>query len=276
MSPLIPYFEAPVLNIPLGDWTIPIHGFGVLVAMGFLVGGQVSMNRAKRLGLDPEVINRLIGWLIVGTFVGGHVGYGLMYEPEKYLAQPQEFLKVWQGLSSYGGFAVCVPLSIWFFWKEKVPVWPYLDCLAFGMAIGWCLGRMGCFVAHDHPGTATDFYLGVYGICPGQGSGIACHDMGLYEALWSLGMYLAFVAMYKVPRVPGFFVVLLGLSYGPVRFFMDFLRPEETDVRYAGFTPGQYFSVLLTLLTVYYFSRRLKSGDEPFWPDSEAESEAGA
>jgi phosphatidylglycerol:prolipoprotein diacylglycerol transferase len=276
LSPLIPYFEAPVFNIPLGDWTIPIHGFGVLVAMGFLVGGQVSMNRAKRLGLNPEVINRLIGWLIVGTFVGGHVGYGLMYEPQKYLAQPQEFLKVWQGLSSYGGFAVCVPLSIWFFRKEKVPVWPYLDCLAFGMAIGWFLGRMGCFVAHDHPGTSTDFFLGVYGICPGQGSGIACHDMGLYEAIWSLGMYLAFVAMDKVPRVPGFFVVLLGLSYGPVRFFMDFLRPDETDVRYLGFTPGQYFSVLLTLLTVYYFSRRLKSGDEPFWPDSEADTQSGA
>ena len=137
MTPLIPYFETPIINIPLGGFTLPIHGFGVLVAIGFLVGGQVAMNRASRLGLDPEVINRLIGYLILGTFFGGHVGYGLMYEPEKYLAQPIEFLKVWQGLSSYGGFAVCVPLSIWFFHKEKVPVWPFLDCLAFGMTVGW-------------------------------------------------------------------------------------------------------------------------------------------
>ena len=83
--------------------------------------------------------------------------------------------------------------------------------------------------------------MGVYGICPGQGSSIACHDMGLYEALWSIAMYAVFLGLDKVPRVPGFYVLLLGISYGPVRFFMDFLRPESTDVRYIGFTPAQYF-----------------------------------
>jgi prolipoprotein diacylglyceryltransferase len=89
-------------------------------------------------------------------------------------------------------------------------------------------------------------------------------------------MYFVFLAMDRVPRVPGFYVLLLGLSYGPVRFFMDFLRPETTDVRYAGFTPAQYFSVALTLFVVAYLARRLKSGDEPYWPKSESDSEAGA
>jgi phosphatidylglycerol:prolipoprotein diacylglycerol transferase len=267
VKPLIPWFEAPILEIPLGNFTLPLHGFGFLVALGFIFGGRAAMTRAKRLGLDPEVINRLIGWLVLGTFVGGHVGYGLMYKPDEYLANPAEFLKVWQGLSSFGGFIVCVPISIWFFRSEKVPVWPYLDCLAYGMAIGWFFGRMGCFVAHDHPGTETNFYLGVYGICQPHGNKmVACHDLGLYESLWSLAMFGLFTLMDRRSWKPGTLVLTLGLAYGPLRFFMDFLRPEVTDARYWGFTPGQYGSALLTVVCLAALVMRLRSSDAPVGP----------
>lgn len=259
MKPLIPWFEPPVLEIPLGGVTIPLYGFGILVAVGFLVGGRVAMDRARALGLDPDVINRLIGWLVAGTFIGGHVGYGLMYKPAEYLANPIEFLKVWQGLSSFGGFVTCVPIAIWFFRKEKVPVWPYLDCLAHGLAIGWFFGRMGCFVAHDHPGTPTDFWLGVYGTCPGMGPEVACHDMGLYEALWSLGMFGVFKWMDRAPRLVGLYAPLLGVAYGPVRFAMDFLRPVSTDARYLGFTPGQYWAAIFTVACIALLVHRIRT-----------------
>ncbi|MEQ1505141.1 MAG: prolipoprotein diacylglyceryl transferase family protein [Myxococcota bacterium] len=267
MKPLIPWFEAPVLNIPIGDFVLPLHGFGLLVALGFIFGGRAAMGRAKRLGMDPEVINRLIGWLVFGTFVGGHVGYGLMYKPQEYLSNPIEFLKVWQGLSSFGGFVTCVPIAIWFFRSEKAPLWPYLDCLAYGMGVGWFFGRMGCFVAHDHPGTQTDFYLGVYGICqPGQNKLIACHDLGLYEGLWALSMFGLFTVLDRMAWKAGTFTLMLGLAYGPLRFTMDFFRPEVTDARYLGFTPGQYWSTVLTIVCLGALVVRLRSSDAPIGP----------
>ena len=39
---------------------MPLHGFGLLVALGFYLGSRISMNRARRIGLDPEHINRLV------------------------------------------------------------------------------------------------------------------------------------------------------------------------------------------------------------------------
>jgi len=268
VHPLIPWFEAPVLEFPLpGGRVLPLHGFGMLVFLGFVFGSRAAMGRARRLGLDPEVINRLVGWLVVGTFIGGHVGYGLMYKPDEYLQNPIEFLKVWQGLSSFGGFAVCVPISIWFFRREKVAVWPYLDCLAYGMALGWFFGRMGCFVAHDHPGTQTDFWLGVYGICqPNGAKTIACHDLGMYEGLWSLAMFGLFNLMDRRRWKPGTIVLTLGLTYGPLRFFMDNFRPEYTDPTYGGFTPGQYWSTLLTLVCLAALVARSRSSDPPIQP----------
>jgi phosphatidylglycerol:prolipoprotein diacylglycerol transferase len=255
-------------GIPLTvDFPVVIHGFGILVAIGFILGGNIAMARARRVGQDDDAINRLIFWLVVGVFTGGHIGYGLMYKPEEYLAEPIKFLYIWEGLSSFGGFVVCLPLCIWFFRKEKLEVWAYLDSVAIGLTIGWFFGRLGCFVAHDHPGSPTDFILGVYGMCPGLSDDIACHDMGLYEALWSVSMFGLFLLLDRVPRVSGLYVCLLGAFYGPVRFCMDFLRPESTDVRYAGYTPGQYWSVVLTLLAVGFLVKRLRSGDTPKpWP----------
>jgi phosphatidylglycerol:prolipoprotein diacylglycerol transferase len=283
VQPLIPWFEVPILRIPLPaglPWEeLPIHGFGILVAVGFMLGGQVAMNASERRGLDPEVINRLIGWLIAGTFIGGHVGYGLMYERERYLADPRQFLYMWQGLSSYGGFVACVPIAIWFLRREKVPIWPYVDSLAIGLTLGWFFGRMGCFVAHDHPGTPTNFFLGVYGICFNEGRSVACHDMGLYEAIWSLSMFGLFMWMERKPRVPGLYAGLLATAYAPVRFGMDFLRPLDHDPRYFGLTPAQWWSMVFLVLGLWVISTRVRSGDAPFWKtegESETPEEGGA
>lgn len=316
MLAVIPYYEVPVLN--LGP--LPIHGFGLLVALGFVIGGNAAMARAARTGLDGERINQVLTWLVIGTFIGGHWGYGLMYAREEYFADPVKFLQFWQGLSSFGGFVVCVPLAFYFFRRYGLPMWHYMDSLAFGMGIGWFLGRMGCTVAHDHPGTPSTFFLAKYcrpveggtielpgfltsnvphdlrwGPCRDGGSPVldiadkvdpaafegvlAAHDMGFYEALWSLGVFLLFLGLERMRDwKPGFYVTLLGVLYAPVRFGMDYLRPASTDNRWfvdtaIEMTPGQFWSIiffvvaLYGLVTVLRGEQRAYGVAEPLTPD---------
>jgi phosphatidylglycerol:prolipoprotein diacylglycerol transferase len=258
MHPLIPYFEP--FSIKLGP--VAIHGFGILVAIGFLLGGNVAQARAVTFSGDPkaaERINRLVGWLVVGTFVGGHLGDVLFYRPHELVKDPMLLLRVWEGLSSFGGFSVCVPLCIWFFYREGVKPWPYLDALAVGFSLGWFFGRMGCFSAHDHPGGVTNFWLGVYGMCPGNNPTVACHDLGLYEALWSGAVFLLFTVLARKPRFPGFYVGWIALLYGPFRFALDFARTSPVDVRYAGLTPAQYGSIVVTLLGAWILHSRSRA-----------------
>ncbi len=316
MGPQIPYYQVPVLEIgPIFGQTLPIHGFGILVMLGFLIGGNVAMKRAERSGLDPEAINRLLGWLVIGTFVGGHIGFGLMYQPEEYFDDPIKFLQFWQGLSSFGGFVVCVPLSFYFFSKHKLPIWPYMDSLAIGLSMGWFLGRMGCTVAHDHPGTPSNFFLAKYcrpteghtlalpdwltdnhaydlrwGPCRDAGQVvqsitdqvgadfqgvIAAHDMGFYEALWSLSVFFIFLLLDRTARKPGFYVCMLGVLYAPARFGMDFLRPETTDVRYLDLTPGQWWSIVFLLVSAYGLYLRMRSEDRPVGPTAPLSPDEG-
>lgn len=264
MHPLIPYFE-PLKFTLWGN--VAIHGFGILVAAGIILGGRLGQWKAEQDGLQGELINRFLGWIVVGIFVGGHLGHALFYQPEHYLENPWELLKFWDGLSSYGGFIGCVVLGILFFRNEdkrvrdenrrrvgggeprlpRIDVWAYADALLVGFTLGWFFGRLGCFSAHDHPGTVTNFWLGVYGMCRDQPRTVACHDMGLYEAIFSGLQCLLFLALNKRPRFPGFFVGLWLAMYGPLRFGMDFFRTSDVDSRYFGLTPAQYGAAVMTV-----------------------------
>lgn len=259
MHPLIPFFEPPAFD--LGPVTV--HGFGILVALGFWFGAAKAQNKAVKFTGDETAsqrINRLVTWLIVGTFVGGHLGDVLFYRPDELAKDPMLLFRVWEGLSSFGGFAACVPLTVWFFRRERKPYWPYADALAVGFSLGWFFGRMGCFSAHDHPGAQTDFWLGVYGMCPGNNPNVACHDLGLYEALWSGATWVVFELLDRKPRFHGFYVGWLAACYGAFRFVSDFFRSHAgVDVRYAGLTPAQYGSIVVFLLGVWIVTTRSRA-----------------
>ena len=85
MKPIIPPFSPVNFDLP---FTIPILNqdiismFGILVAAGLLYGAKVAMKKAASDGLDPEILNRFVTWVVVGIFVGGHIGHVLMYESE--------------------------------------------------------------------------------------------------------------------------------------------------------------------------------------------------
>jgi phosphatidylglycerol---prolipoprotein diacylglyceryl transferase len=274
MTPLIPFFEPVKFKIPMLDFHV--HGFGIMVALGLFLGTNMAMDKAKRDGLDPDIINRVVTWMIAGIFIGGHLGYALFYEPQRIQEEGLIYLlKFWDGLSSFGGFFFTAFLCHVFFQKENkkvqkenrsrreagksrfifpVKTLHYSDCIIYGFPMAFGLGRVGCFMAHDHPGLVSDFPLAVYGICQETwgNTAIACHDLGLYEALWALTLIpmIRFMDRSK-GRFQGFYMAFVLMYYAPVRFGLDYLR--TVDARYAGLTPGQYASIALFLMGLGIF-----------------------
>lgn len=146
---MIPYFRPGPFEI-VGP--IVIQPWGFLVAMGFVLGTVVTQRYARRRGLDPTLFSDVVVWLAVGALVFGHLGHALFYDPKYYLEKPWELLYVWSGLSSYGGFFGCAVLAVTFFRRRGVNVLRGSDLLLVGLTFGWMLGRVGCFVVHDHIG----------------------------------------------------------------------------------------------------------------------------
>jgi phosphatidylglycerol:prolipoprotein diacylglycerol transferase len=233
---MIPYFRQPELY--LGP--ITVHAFGVLVACALLVGMRIVRRRAAEEGLPGRGVDRFLGWVLLGGFAGAHLFDRFVYFPAATIADPLSVLRFWESLSSFGGFIGGTIGALLFFRRYAMPgsVWKYVDSFAYAFPFAWILGRLGCFVAFDHPGRPTRFVLGqVYS------DGVVRHNLGLEEAIYTVAIAAVFHLLGRKPRFPGFFLGLFMVFYAPFRFSADFLR--IVDVRYGGLTPGQYGSIAL-------------------------------
>lgn len=245
---MLPYFEQPRLH--LGPLTI--HAFGALVATGVLVGTEVLKRRAKQQSLDVLLAVRLVTWVLVGGFIGAHLVDRFVYFPRETFADPISIVKIWNGLSSFGGFLGATTGALLFISKGYFgkKTWQYADLVAYSFPVGWVFGRTGCFVAFDHPGSPTNFFLG-----QAAGPGMPpIHNLGLEEAIYTLVLIAAMLFFGRKPRFPGFFMGLLTVMYAPVRFSLDFMR--KVDVRYGGLTPGQWGSILVLGIGLYILFRQ--------------------
>ena len=255
---MIPYFAQP--KIHLGP--ITIHAFGVLVATGILLAFWLIRRRATRLGLDAVLAERLAMRMVIVGFISAHVVDRIAYYPSDVLARPWSLLFIWESISSFGGFLGATLVAIWFLRKQtdRLLGWRYLDVIAWAFPAAWLLGRMGCTVAFDHPGYETTFFLGQRYL-----DHVVRHNLGLYEALCIIPLLATFLWLGRrgKQRQPGFFVGLLPLAYAPIRFALDTLRMD--DIRYFGFTPGQYGSVLLVGIgfTILYRGSRRRTPASP-------------
>lgn len=251
-SLMIPYLDIPPLRI--GPWEI--QPFGMLVLTGIVVAAILSRRRARQVGLDPEVI----GWLVrlcafFGIF-GAHLVHLVAYHPEELARDPWSIFKFWSGMSSFGGFISAAIACGIYLKRRHIPFLPYADALMFGFWPGWCISRIGCATAHDHPGRLSDFVLAV------QFPGGARHDLGLYEVFLSLFWIPLVLWLGRKNDVndpqPGSILSAMIVAYSVPRFFLDFLRATDLpyhDVRYSGLTPAQYGCIALTIVSAWFFFR---------------------
>lgn len=275
-EPLIPYIDLPeipldfLLRIPgLGSLFDPAHPpsikpFGTLVALGVYVGAIVARRRADQRKLDSRKMSDLIFWTVAAGFIGGHVLDAIFYHPARVARDPLYLLRLWDGLSSYGGF-IGAFIGAWL-WRavKNEKILPYGDVINSALPIGWAFGRAGCASVHDHPGAFSDSWIAVR-YPYGQGF-VGRYDLGLYECLLTIPLAIAFAVLWRRDpfRPVGFYSGWLCVAYAPVRFFLDFLREDASrnpagDPRYGGLTPAQWACFALLGLGIYLLRLASKS-----------------
>ncbi len=211
----------------------------MLVGLAIIVQFQIVMRRAPTKGIDRVTASTLLGWAITLGILGARLFDVLAYYPDKFLDDPLILFQFWGGISSFGGMMGGL-LGIYIVMLQRdmseTEMVRFFDCLLFALPFTLAVGRLGCGLQHDHIGVSSDHWLAV------RFPDGARFDLGVLEFLYTSLMALVFLAVdrFKVPD--GFWVGFFFTLYGPVRFAMDALR--ITDVRYDGWTPGQYLSVV--------------------------------
>lgn len=256
-EPLIPFIKLPEIplsfleHLPLlGRYVDPAHPpsikpFGTLVALGVYIGSVVTVRHARQRGLDERKMNEFILWILVGGFVCAHVLDAIFYHPQRVLEDPLYLLRLWDGLSSYGGFIGGALGAIAWRLHRGERVLPYVEMAASAFPLAWVFGRAGCASVHDHPGRLSDAWFAVR--WPHGSGWIGRFDLGLIEMVLTIPLAAAFLILWhrKPDRPYGFYTGWMCIAYAPVRFGLDFLREHEGtlnggDPRYGGLTPAQW------------------------------------
>jgi len=261
---VFPYVEQPVFHVG----RFQIAAFQILVCTAVVVGHEVVVRRARRLGFDPDLASSLVAWTIFFGFVGSHLFDVVFYEPAELRQSPFVLLQVWGSMSSFGGILGGL-LGGWWLTRRKglsgSQVLVFLDILGFAFPFAWIFGRAGCALAHDHMGIATTSWLAV------RFPNGPHFDLGLLELLYTIAMAALFLLLDRRPRPTGFFMALFFTLYGPVRFGLDSLRTG--DERYLGWTPGQYGSVAAALfgMSLLFFVLQRRGTEERGTEEARAE-----
>jgi phosphatidylglycerol:prolipoprotein diacylglycerol transferase len=248
----------PFVTLSRIDVGIPFEPFGSIVAGGVVVGAIVLRRYAARHGIADGDARDLVLWIVLTGAIGAHVFEVLMYQPHLLRSDPLVLLRLWQGISSYGGFVGGALGYVAFVRRRRLPPAVVADTVMLGLLVAFSIGRIACSIIHDHVGHATDFWLAtdypqaelaerhLLSAFPDAGDVVRAHNLGLYELLFliplnALALGLAFR---REPSLPaGWLSVLIALVYIPLRFALEPLRLDVSDPRWAGLTFAQWASI---------------------------------
>jgi phosphatidylglycerol:prolipoprotein diacylglycerol transferase len=140
---------------------IPIHLFGILLALAFLAAGSLASRELARKGWPGDLGSTMLVWAAVGGIVGARLWEAVEYWPS-FVADPVAFLLAGAGFTFYGGLlggAVAVSVV---FRRHGIPWWKGADALAPAIVMGQAIGRIGCQLSGDGDwGVATTVPWGV-------------------------------------------------------------------------------------------------------------------
>ncbi|MCH4008790.1 prolipoprotein diacylglyceryl transferase [Companilactobacillus sp.] len=253
---------------------LEIHWYGIIIALGALVGVIMAMREATRRGINSDNILDLV---LIGVPVGLICAriYYVIFELPFYIANPGEIIKIWHGgIAIYGGliggFIVLLVLCL----RRKISVWLMLDIAAPSVLLGQIVGRWGNFMNQEAFGakTSLDFlqslHLPHFVIEQMFINGAYRQPTFLYESFFNLiGLILILVLrhrkhFYKVGEV---FLSYL-VWYPIVRFFVEGMRTDSLYIL-PGVRVSQMLSLILLIFAIGAWIYRRKKMDLPWYTD---------
>jgi phosphatidylglycerol:prolipoprotein diacylglycerol transferase len=245
-----------------------ITTFGLMMFLAFVTAGWVLTREFRRYRLSDEVASSLVMAAALGGIVGAKIYYAILYRSWSEL-----FARA--GLVWYGGLIGGVAACSWVILRNRVDYLTAADAAAPALAIGYAIGRIGCFLVGDDYGAPTD---GWWGIAFPKGSPpttayelrrfgvrvdaaipddtvLRVHPTQIYESLAAFTMFAILMAVihrrHRKGRAFALFLVLMGIE----RFLVEMVRAK--DDRFLGpFTVAQLISVILVIVGITMWARR--------------------
>ena len=265
----------PIL-LRIGSFQLPTYG--LLLAIALLAGLFVAVRLGLREGLDPARLLDFSVWLILSGLIGAKI-YMILTGWSFYSSHPAEIFSLntlQAGGGFYGGFIGATLFAIWYVKSRRLPLFKVFDALAPAVAVGQCIGRLGCFSAGDdygkaayHSHLAVVFTNQYAHAMTGVPLGVPLYPVQLFESFLALGIFLALLWLYPRKRIDGQIFVAYLMMYAVARFVLEYYRgdPDRGFFFHQALSTSQVIAIVAVivgfiLLFVLHHHNRPREGTE--------------
>jgi len=248
-----------------------VSPFGLMLVCAFLASYAQLRWGMRRLEVgDEEDASALVFAAGLGGIVGAKVYYALLNWDWHVLLDRS-------GLVWYGGFVVGAAAVLWVVRRRRLAAWPLLDAAAPALALGYAVGRIGCFLVGDDYGRPTTLPWGIafpVGL-PETTAGnlrdsfhvpipdsvpdstlLRVHPTQLYETAMALAIWGVAMWMFRRRVHPGAIALTVLALLAVERFLVEILRAKD-DRFFGPLTLAQVISLaVLAIVGVVAWLRR--------------------
>jgi phosphatidylglycerol---prolipoprotein diacylglyceryl transferase len=224
-----------------------------MISLAILISAFLLYKEAPRENINPDHVLEAI---IVASFFG-LLGSRILYIALNWQLYSGRlftaFFTQFEGLTFYGAFfGGVIALYVWST-KRKVNFLRFTDLLAPYLALGYALGRIGCFLNGCCYGIESTV---PWALPISIGDPVLRHPVQLYAAFSGLAIFFILKALRSKRPFIGFLLIALFALYGLQRFIVEFFRFSEAV--WIGLSAAQIFSlglIIASLLAIaaFYF-----------------------
>src|SRR5438132_11468525 len=131
-----------------------ITTFGLMMFLAFVVAGWVLSRQFRHYGLSDDAASSMVMAAAIGGIVGAKIYYAILFRDWHLLFDRA-------GLVWYGGLMGGAIACSWLILRRGVDYLTAADATSPALAIGYSLGRIGCFLVGDDYGAPTNSWIGI-------------------------------------------------------------------------------------------------------------------
>lgn len=272
-------FDINRVAFSIGDF--PVYWYGILIALGMLIGITLAQKNAKLVGLkDDDVLDVILISAVIAVFSGR--AFYVLFASDYHVSNIKEFFNLRGGGTAFYGVLLGAIISCIIVCKfKKMPILPFMDNLGIGFLVGQGIGRWGNFFNQELFGTNTDLPWAMYSDTISRyvsynadrlysEHGIVLNDAPvhptfLYESIWCLIGFFVLYRLLKKRRFDGEVFLLYLVWNGIGRAFIEQLRTDALflgRIRISQFVCSLLAILALTALIIIRASIRRYNDDE--------------
>jgi phosphatidylglycerol:prolipoprotein diacylglycerol transferase len=226
---------------------LAVRWYGLMYLVGFALLWWLGR---RRIAARPDGVwtgkdlDDVLFYGILGTIIGGRLGYVLFYKLSDYADAPWRAFYLWEGgMSFHGGFLGVVLAMAWFARGRRQDWLATTDFIAPLVPLGLGAGRLGNFINAELWGRAAEVpWAMIFPLVDRQPR----HPSQLYEfALEGVVLFAILWWFSARPRPRGAVSALFLVGYGTFRFVVEFTREPDSylGLLALGLSMGQWLSV---------------------------------